>query len=342
MTLSRVSGGSGRESISVLAYISANGSFLPPFMLFKGSAVQARWTSENAYPGTLYSTSKNDWMEEPLFFNWFETMFIRNIETLRILKNKPNQTAVLLFDGHCSHISLRNLNLAIDKNIALVKFPSHLTDRIQPLDKCVFGPLKTEWNKLLIKFGKQMVGKTIGRLTKCKFSEILGALLVNIDETVSGFVFTGLFPHDKTKFPENEFDTIDLKNYYTNLHNDNSEENNAALNNELNLETSDTVNPNIEEPTHSSLSTNLQASSSSISQEVSFSIDIENTSSNSFSPRDIIGFFSNQLLQYKQQNPSTTDVAKTPIPRLKTARYGKVLTTTEVLNRLKEAQEKKI
>lgn len=113
-------------------------------------SVQARWTSENAYPTTLYSTSKNGWMEEPLFFNWFATMFVRNIETLRISKNKPNQTAVLLFDGHYSHISLHILNLAIEKNIVLVKFLSHLTDRLQPLDKCVFMPLKTEWNKLLI------------------------------------------------------------------------------------------------------------------------------------------------------------------------------------------------
>lgn len=88
-------------------------------------------------------------------------MFIKNIETLRISTNKPNQTVILLFDGHCSHISLHILNLAIEKNIVLVKFPSHLTDRLQPLEKCVFGPLKTEWNKLLIKFGKQMVGKVL-------------------------------------------------------------------------------------------------------------------------------------------------------------------------------------
>jgi len=37
----------------------------------------------------------------------------------------------------------------------------------------------------------------------------------------------------------------------------------------------------------------------------------------------------------------SNDAAKTPTPRLKTARYGEVLTTSEVLNRLKEAQEKK-
>jgi len=62
-------------------------------------------------------------------------MFVRNIETLRFTKNKPKQTAVLLFDGHSSHISLRILDLAIEKNIVLVKFPSHLIDSLQPLDK---------------------------------------------------------------------------------------------------------------------------------------------------------------------------------------------------------------
>jgi len=218
--LNRVSGGSGRESISVLACISASGSYLPPFIVFKGGAVQARRTSDKSYPGTLYAVSKNGWMEEPLFFNWFEKMFVKYIQTLRLAKNVVNQTALLLFDGHCSHISLRILKLAIENNIVLVKFPSHLTDRLQPLDKCVFGPLKTEWNKLLIKFGKQQIGKGIGRLTKGKFSEILGTLWSNsmkCENIKSGFISTGLFPIDKSKFPESYFDPIDLEHYLQNL-----------------------------------------------------------------------------------------------------------------------------
>ncbi|KAI4471927.1 hypothetical protein MML48_1g12669 [Holotrichia oblita] len=62
-TLSSVSGGSGRESTTVLACIAADGSYLPPFIVFKGSAVQARWTSEQAIGGTLYGESKNGWMD---------------------------------------------------------------------------------------------------------------------------------------------------------------------------------------------------------------------------------------------------------------------------------------
>lgn len=41
--LIRVSGGSGRESVSVLATVSADGYHFPPFIVFKGAAVQSRW-----------------------------------------------------------------------------------------------------------------------------------------------------------------------------------------------------------------------------------------------------------------------------------------------------------
>lgn len=50
--LSRVSGGSGRESTTVLACVSADGCYLPPLIVLKGVGIQARWISEKAFPGT--------------------------------------------------------------------------------------------------------------------------------------------------------------------------------------------------------------------------------------------------------------------------------------------------
>lgn len=145
--LIRVSGGSGRESVSVLAAVSADGYHFPPFIVFKGAAVQSRWVSEDAYPGTLYSASSNGWMEEPVFYDWFSKCLVKHVNNLRETKNCPNQGAVLIFDGYSSHISYRILKLAMDNNIHMVKLPSHLTDKIQPLDKCVFGPIKKCWEK---------------------------------------------------------------------------------------------------------------------------------------------------------------------------------------------------
>ncbi|KAG5875329.1 hypothetical protein JTB14_018737 [Gonioctena quinquepunctata] len=163
-TLSGISGGSGRESTSVLACVAADGSFLPPFIIFKGGAVQARWTSPKAYPGTVYSVSTNGWMEEAQFFNWFESVFVKWVKDLRVTKNLPDQNALLLYEGHKSHISLRIIECALGNKIVLVMFPSHLTDRLQPLDKCVFGPVKTCWEKKLIAHGKKHMGHGAGRL----------------------------------------------------------------------------------------------------------------------------------------------------------------------------------
>lgn len=340
IALSRISGGSGRESISVLACCAANGIYLPPFIIFKGKGVQARWTSDKSYPGTLYAVSNNGWMEETLFYNWLNTMFVDYINALRKERNMEQQKVVLLFDGHCSHSSLRIVQLAIQNNIIVVRFPSHLTDRLQPLDKCVFGPLKTAWNRLLIQFGKDMIGKGAGRLTKGLFSEMLGKLwnnAMNPSNIISGFSTTGLFPFDKYKFPVNEFDPVDLEEY---------------LKCKANEESNDPSVSTIEQPDiiqHNSLDmhayevNNNQCFEQSLTPAVAedqISLEPSTSSDNiSVSSKDIISIFSNQLIQYKTNN--TISVTKDRVPRLRAAKYGEVLTTEDVLKRLEEATSKK-
>lgn len=213
--LSRISGGSGRESTTVLMCVSADGFFLPPLIVFKGAAVQARWTSDKSYPGTRYAASSNGWMEEPQFFFWFKNCFITHVKDIRA-NNDHVQTAVLLYDGHASHYSLRIIEEAINNKIELVRFPAHLTDRIQPLDKCVFGPIKVKWDKKLVQFGKSQVGLGTGRLSKAQFATFLGEVLRESrlsENIVSGFVSTGTYPIDPSKFPEDLFDPVDLQRY---------------------------------------------------------------------------------------------------------------------------------
>lgn len=215
-SLSRVSGGSGRESTTVLACVGANASFLPPLIVFKGAGIQARWISERAYPGTLYTVSKNGWMEEPQFFTWFTQSFIPHVNRIRQEENLPNQGAVLIYDGHASHISVRIIEAAIESKITLIKLPSHLTDMLQPLDKCVFGPVKTSWEKKLISFGKRQMGKGTGRLSKSDFVEMLGevwTVAIKKSNILAGFKSCGIFPVDKTKFPRDAFRREELEAY---------------------------------------------------------------------------------------------------------------------------------
>jgi hypothetical protein len=50
-------GSSGTEYIAVLVTVSTDGLCLPLLTIYKGAAVQAQWTSGEAYPGTLCTTS---------------------------------------------------------------------------------------------------------------------------------------------------------------------------------------------------------------------------------------------------------------------------------------------
>lgn len=93
-------------------------------------------------------------MEEATFYMWFSKMFVPYAVQLRKTNELQGQTAILFFDGHSSHISIRIIQSAISENIKLVKFPSHLTDKIQPLDVSVFGPIKTTWEQHLVEHGK--------------------------------------------------------------------------------------------------------------------------------------------------------------------------------------------
>lgn len=131
------------------------------------------------------------------------------------------QTAVLLYDGHASHYSLRIIEEALNNKIELIRFPAHLTDRIQPLDKCVFGPVKVKWDKKLVQYGKSQVGQGTGRLSKEQFGIFLGEVLhesLLSKNIVSGFISTGTCPVDRSKFPENLFDPIDLQRYKNQIH----------------------------------------------------------------------------------------------------------------------------
>jgi len=61
------------------------------------------------------------------------------------------------------------------------------------------------------------MSKGPGRVTKSKFTEILGRLWsegMKSQNIISGFSSTGVFSVDKTKFSLSDFDPIVLNEYY--------------------------------------------------------------------------------------------------------------------------------
>lgn len=127
------------ESHTLLGCICADGSWIPPLIIFKG----IRWNDNlksNCLPGTLVKLSPKGWINTDLFVEWFQ-FFINSIP--------PARPVILLMDSHASHINATVLALAKENDIYLFTFPAHTSHLLQPLDVGVYKSLKANWCKSL-------------------------------------------------------------------------------------------------------------------------------------------------------------------------------------------------
>ena len=109
----KVTCGAGRENVTVLATCNATERALDPLILFAGKNFQSTWRGKAAWPNTMYGISENGWMTIQIFYGWF-------VEFCKLVTKGP---ALLIYDGHLSHVSLSLIKKTIEENIIIVKFP---------------------------------------------------------------------------------------------------------------------------------------------------------------------------------------------------------------------------
>ncbi|GFR80196.1 tigger transposable element-derived protein [Elysia marginata] len=92
-----------------------------------------------ASKGSLGLAAGNGWMNSDLFPKVLEhfVFFIHPTEEKQV---------ILILDNHKSHLSLEALEFAKKKCIHILTLPPHTSHKTQPLDRTVFGPLKTYFN----------------------------------------------------------------------------------------------------------------------------------------------------------------------------------------------------
>lgn len=119
----------------------------------------------------------------------------------------------MIYDGHKCHLSLKVIKVAIDNGIAIIKLPSHSTHLLQPLDRCCFGPLKKLWDEQLTLHQQR---QNFNSLSKAELVNILCEVWrIGLSEKniVSGFSNTGIFPPNRSVYPDYLFDPKKLAAY---------------------------------------------------------------------------------------------------------------------------------
>lgn len=109
---------------------------------------------------------------------------------------------LLLLDNHTSHLSIEAIDLAAENGITMLTFPPHCSQRMQPLDVGVFGPIKDFYVKQCKAWTLSHAGKILeiqylpGIIEKCL------DMAVTPGNVKSGFKSTGISPFDPDIFIE--------------------------------------------------------------------------------------------------------------------------------------------
>ena len=95
--------------------------------------------------------------------------------------------------------------MAKENGVIMLTLPPHTSHRLQPLDKTVYGPLKTYYSRAMDGWMRSHPGRTV---TISEIPELVNqAFLSAMSPTniTSGFRATGIFPFNRDIFPEEDY-----------------------------------------------------------------------------------------------------------------------------------------
>lgn len=185
-----------REFISLLACVCADGTALPPALIYQGKSgdLQNTWMEDLKEEDQAYFTSAaNGWSSNALGLAW-----LHRFE--QDTRHKGSRRRLLIVDGHSSHVNWGFICFADEFRILVLVLPSHTTQRLQPLDVGMFSPLSTAYSKELNKYTDAGLGWVT--MTKRMFWPLFKNAWresFTVKNIKKSFESTGICPFNKEK-----------------------------------------------------------------------------------------------------------------------------------------------
>jgi len=186
------------ESSTCVVCVSATGSYIPPMIIYRRKRMKEELTNGGPV-GAVYSCQEKGWMSNDGFIIWLKHF-------IACARPQHDRKVVLVLDGHITHTkNLIAIQLARDAGVVMVSLPPHTTHRLQPLDVAFFGPLGIYYDEAMRKWMRQHLGRSV---TTWQVAELLGesyGRAATVQNAVSGFRKTGLWPLDMSVFQDCDF-----------------------------------------------------------------------------------------------------------------------------------------
>lgn len=177
-----------QEWVTVIECICADGSSIPPLIIFKGENICKNWIPKQIPSGWHISVNSKGWTSNIHGQEWLEKCFEPATRD-----KAGGEMRLLICDGHDSHISSKFIRHCIQHDIVLLLLLPHTSHLLQPLDVSVFGPLKKEMANQL----DRIFRTGISTLQKVEWFEAFipaRAKAVNLRNIRGGWRGAGIYP----------------------------------------------------------------------------------------------------------------------------------------------------
>lgn len=128
----------------MVAAINAIGNHVPSMYIFPRVNFKSHML-KGAPTGSHGVATVSGWINDKIFLEYLDH-FIRYTGPTK--ENK----ILLVLDNHHSHVTIEAIDRAKSAGIVLLTMPPHTGHKVQPLDRTVFGPYKTIYNKKMTKW----------------------------------------------------------------------------------------------------------------------------------------------------------------------------------------------
>ena len=140
------------ELVTVVYTVSAIGSVVPPLFIFPRVHYKAHFIRDGPTQ-CIGRATHSGWMNEETFVEYLNHI-------IKHTRCSPEKKILLILDNHDTHISLNVVDTARSSGVVLLTIPPHTSHRLQPLDRSVYGPLKTAYNRAIDGWLRSNPGKT--------------------------------------------------------------------------------------------------------------------------------------------------------------------------------------
>lgn len=185
------------QTVTAVCAVSPVGYFVPPFFIYARKR-ENRLLIKGGPLGCDMAVTDKGYMNTPTFIKWLKHF-------QKYAKPSESNPILLILDNHVSHTSLEAVTVAKSNHIHLLTLPPHSSHRTQPLDRCIFRPLKAYYDAAVDSWDVSHPGETFSVYNVAESFKIAFEKASTVENAVQAFKATGIYPLNVNTFSDADF-----------------------------------------------------------------------------------------------------------------------------------------